>query len=247
MLFCMAGPLLENLDVLILAGGLGKRLRKIVDDRPKPMADIAGCPFLDLLINFASTFGLSRFVLATGYKSESIISYYQNTDGPRQILFSNEDKPLGTAGAVKNAQNLIKSNPFIVMNGDSFCPVDLPSFFDFHTGKDALSSVALVPARNTQDFGVVELNDACQVVRFEEKKIQKQRTFISAGIYLFRQDIFSFIPAQTQCSLEYEIFPKLVGPKFYGFVTDKELIDIGTPERYYKAVKILSVESVRIR
>jgi NDP-sugar pyrophosphorylase family protein len=240
----MAGPSLENLDVLILAGGLGKRLRKVVYDKPKPMADIAGRPFLDLLVEYTSNFGLNRFVLATAYKSESVRAHYQKMDGPRQILFSNEDEPLGTAGAVKNTQNLIRSDPFIVMNGDSFCPVDLNTFFDFHIGKNALASIVLVPAGSNQDFGVVEMNDSCQVVGFEEKKIQKQKTFISAGIYLFQRDIFSFIPAQTACSLEYDILPRIVGPKFYGFVTDAELVDIGTPERYYKAVKILSPAKV---
>jgi D-glycero-alpha-D-manno-heptose 1-phosphate guanylyltransferase len=83
---------LDKLDVLILAGGLGKRLRKVVVDKPKPMADIAGRPFLDLLVDYASTFGLNRFVIATRCQAEFIKAHYRKTDGPRQILFSNEDQ-----------------------------------------------------------------------------------------------------------------------------------------------------------
>jgi NDP-sugar pyrophosphorylase family protein len=236
---------LERTDVLILVGGQGKRLRQVVNDRPKPMADVGGRPFLDLLVEYTSNFGLNRFVLATGYKTESVQAHYQKTGGPRQIIFSNEDEPLGTAGAIKNAQNLIISDTFIVMNGDSFCPVYLPAFFDFHIEKNALLSIVLVPAGNNQDFGVVELNDSRQVVRFEEKKIQKQETFISAGIYLFQRDIFSFIPARTRCSLEYDILPKLVGPKFYGYVTEAELIDIGTPCRYKQAIRYFEMKNRR--
>jgi D-glycero-alpha-D-manno-heptose 1-phosphate guanylyltransferase len=227
-----------------LVGGLGKRLRGVISDRPKPMADIGGNPFLDLLIDYTSSFGVTRYILATGFMSDSIQAYYQKKDSPRKIVFSNEERPLGTAGAVKNAEDLIKSNPFIVMNGDSFCAVDLHRFLEFHIEKKALFSAALVPTGNTRDFGVVGLNDNCGITRFEEKKVENNNTFISAGIYIFQKEIFSLIPSETKYSFEYDVFPKLIDGKFYGFVTDAELTDIGTPERYFKAKKNLSLSKV---
>lgn len=236
----MPDLLLEKTDVLILAGGRGKRLQQLVNDKPKPMAGIGGRPFLDVLIDYASGFGLNRFILGTGYKAETIAAYYEGKDATQQVLFSTEAEPLGTAGAVKNAEELIQSNPFMVMNGDSFCRVDLRDLLDFHIEKNALLSVALVATDSAEDFGTVELDDSQEIVRFEEKKAKSRKTFVNAGIYLFQHDIFSMIPAGTKYSLEYDLFPGLVGRRFYGFVTEAELIDIGTPRRYYRAVKVLS-------
>jgi len=233
---------LVNTDVLILAGGQGKRLRQVVGDRPKPMADISGQPFLDVLINYASGFGLKRFVLGTGYKADTITTYYECKDGPQQIVFSNESIPLGTGGAIKNAEGFLNSDPFLVMNGDSLCQLDLSDFLQFHIKKNALLSIALVPADCTEDFGTVELDETQKVIRFEEKKARSSRTFISAGIYLFRQDIFPMMPRQTKYSLEYDLFPSLAGREFYGYVAPAELIDIGTPERYERAKTQLRCE-----
>jgi D-glycero-alpha-D-manno-heptose 1-phosphate guanylyltransferase len=235
----MTEPPLSKTDVLILVGGQGKRLRPVIADRPKPMADMGGRPFLDLLIDYASAFGVQRFILCTGYKAESISDYYRRTPGPHEIVISHEDQPLGTAGAIKNAEEHLTSDPFLVMNGDSFCLVDLQAFLSFHLRTNALASMALVPTEDARDFGTVELNASEQVVRFEEKKIRKDRAFINAGIYLLGRDILSLIPTGTKYSLEYDLFPTRVGPRFYGYVVGAELIDIGTPERYERAREVL--------
>jgi D-glycero-alpha-D-manno-heptose 1-phosphate guanylyltransferase len=224
-----------NIDVLILCGGQGNRLKKIVTDRPKPMAEINGHPFLDILINYIEGFGFKRFILSVCHMSDFIKNYYRDKVHSLEILFSLENEPLGTGGAVKNTEKLIYSDSFLVMNGDSFCPVNLTQFMDFHNQKNALLSMVVVESNNSEDFGQITLDNSQRIIQFEEKKRINGKPLINAGIYLFKRDILSMIPPNIKYSLEYDLFPKLVGKEFYGFVTEEKLLDIGTPERYEEA------------
>lgn len=226
---------LKKIDVVILSGGQGIRMRKVIRDRPKPMVEINQRPFLDTVINYVWKYGFRRFILCVGYMAEVIQSYYIKKAGPQEILFSYEDKPLGTGGAVKNAEKLILSNPFLVMNGDSFCAVDLLQFFGFHLKKGALVSIVVAGAEDSEDYGLVTMDNSGRIMRFAEKEREREKAFINAGIYLFKKDILSLIPAPARYSLERDLFPKLVGQEFYGHITEEELIDIGTPERYEQA------------
>jgi len=175
---------LSETDAVILCGGMGKRLRPVVDDRPKPMAEIDDRPFLDILIDSFAEFGLRRFILCAGYMSDIIRDYYAAQSGSRQFIISDEYKPLGTAGAIKNAAELIRSDTFLVANGDSFCPVDLNAFHDFHLARHALMSMVVVETQNTGDCGLVSLDASQRIVGFEEKTQQSQSRYINAGIYL---------------------------------------------------------------
>lgn len=222
----------SHLDTVILTGGLGLRLRNTISDRPKTMAPIHNKPFLDLLITYLASFGLHRFILCTGYMSEYIENYYSTTDNPYEIHISSETSPLGTGGAVKNAAPLVQSNPFLVLNGDSLCRVALESLYKFHTDKQALLSIVLVEHADYQSTGQVVMDDTCSIVAFAEKTSKLQSAYSSAGVYLFEQRVLDVIPAKIQCSLEYDIFPQLIGKQLYGFLTDAHLIDIGTAEQY---------------
>ena len=228
----------KEIDVLILCGGLGKRLRGVINDIPKPMAEINDRPFLDILIDYVARYGFRRVILCIGYMGDVIKQHYQERERSLNILFSKEREPLGTGGAIKNAEPFIQSNPFLAMNGDSFCPVNLHTFLDFHTSKGALLSIALVRAKETQDYGVIALGESQRIVSFDEKigvGMETSPSFINAGIYLFDRSILSLIPSQKKYSLEYDLFPKVISKEFYGYVTSETLIDIGTPERYEKA------------
>lgn len=225
----------KEIDVLILCGGFGKRLRGIVNDRPKPMAEINGRPFSDILIDYVASYGFRRFILCIGYMGGIIKQHYQGREDSLSILFSEEKESLGTGGAVKNAEPLIQSNPFLVMNGDSFCPLDLCAFLDFHMSKEALLSIVLANAKETQDYGVIALGKSQQIVGFNEKARVEGNSFINAGIYLFDHSIFPLISQSTKSSLEYDLFPKITDREFYGYVISETLIDIGTPERYEQA------------
>lgn len=233
---------LEEIDVVILTGGDGTRLRKVLSDRPKPMAEINKRPFLDILIDHISSYGFKRFILCTGYRADFIHEYYSHAKTSRKILFSEETIPLGTGGAVKNAEKFIQSNPFLVMNGDSFCPVNMYEFVDFHKQNDSLLSMVIVESENLKDFGLLVLDSSQKIINFKEKIEREGNSYINAGIYLFDKDVLSMIPQHVKYSLEYDLFPKLVGGKFYGFITKDNLMDIGTPERYEHAKKFFKNE-----
>lgn len=230
---------LGEIDVVILCGGLGSRLCNVVHDRPKPMAGIGQRPFLDILINQMAGFGLRRFVLCTGHMSEVIRDYCGQSNRPVEFIISDEQAPLGTAGTIKNAEGLIHSEPFLVTNGDSYCSVDLAEFYESHVTREALMSMVVVESEDSADYGLVCLDRSQKIVGFKEKG-EAGGGFVNAGIYLFRREILSLIPAQTEYSLEYELFPRLVGRNCYAFVSHEQLIDIGTPQRYEWAAQIFA-------
>ena len=228
-----------QVDVVILCGGLGSRLAGIVNDRPKPMAQMDGRPFLDILIDYFSGFGFRRFVLCAGHRSEVIQEHYSRRSDLLEFVVSNEPFPLGTAGAVKNAEVLLKSDSFLVANGDSFCPVDLAEFYDFHSAKRAPMSMVVVESEDIKGSGLVTVDGCQRIIGFEEKACRRRGRYVNAGIYLFQREILSQIPAGMKYSLEYDLFPKLIAKGAFAFVTSGPLIDIGTPERYELAKDFL--------
>ena len=137
---------LEKIDVVVLCGGRGERLRPVLFNQPKVLAKIEGKPFLDIVIDNLLLYGFKNMILSVGYPREQIKDHF-NYEKNYNITFSEEEEPLGTGGALKKAKTLIRSNPFMVMNGDSICKVNLRSFLDFHTGKEALLSIVLVRSR----------------------------------------------------------------------------------------------------
>ena len=233
---------LKEIDVVILCGGLGKRLRPVVFGQPKVLAKIGEKTFLDILINNLLLYGFKNIVLSVGYLKEQIknhfsFSYDKNYD--YTITFSEEEEPLGTGGALKKAKPLIRSNPFMVMNGDSICRVNFRSFIDFHIEKKALLSIVLAHSKRAEDYGSVTLDDSQGITGFDEKIAGKSENIINAGVYLMEKDIFSYMPKLNRFSLEYGLFPKIINNRCCGFLTESEFIDIGTPERYKKAINLL--------
>ena len=185
-------------------------------------------------------YGFKNIILSSGHLKEQIKNHFHhNKNYNCTIKFSEEDNPLGTGGALKKAQTLITSNPFMVMNGDSICDIDFKDFIDFHIKKKALLSIVLVHSKTAQDYGSVILDDSQKITDFNEKVAGVSENLISAGVYLMESDIFSHMPAQSAFSLEYELFPNIIKDRCYGFLTESELIDIGTPERYEKAINLL--------
>lgn len=231
----------DNIDVVILCGGLGTRLKGIVSDRPKPMVEIKGRPFLDILIGYISGFGFKHFILCAGYKGDFIERYYRTKgSGDLKISFVKEKEPLGTGGAIKNAESLIKSSVFLVMNGDSFCTVDINCFLEFHMTKKAEISISVAKTGGAVDYGIINLDDDNRIINFTEKIEMKEGvSVVNAGIYLFNKAVLGLIPAAQKYSLEYDLFPTILDRKIYGYITDKKLLDIGTPEKLKVTRKIL--------
>lgn len=237
---------ISDIDVAILCGGEGKRLHSMVADRPKPLVHIEGRPFLEILVENLISRGFTRIILSVGYLREHIINHFSDSrfKGLKgrdfKIEFSKEESPLGTGGAVKKTLALIKSDHFLVLNGDSFLDVDFERFYKEHLKNDSLVSVVLVEMPDIRDYGSVAVSGNNRITSFNEKIQEKKRGLINAGIYLInKKEIFSHLPEEDVFSLEYDFFPRILNRHGFGFVNPGPFIDIGTPERYKEAQKLL--------
>ena len=220
------------MKALILAGGLGTRLRGVIGDRSKPMAWVAGRPFLEYLILQLKGQRLTDTVLCIGYLGEQIERYFGGKGRwGVHISYSHEPEPLGTGGAIKLAENLIKEENFLVMNGDSFLNVNLNGLMDYHLEREALATMATVEIEDSARYGAVEINEKGETESFVEKGQGSESKLINGGVYVLNRKIFDYIPA-GKVSLEKEIFPTLIGKGFYGMPVKGFFIDIGVPEDY---------------
>lgn len=232
----------KYIDVFILCGGFGKRLRKLNLNVPKPMAKMGDKPFLDIIIAYMANFGFRRFILGLGYKADFITKYYSNKpEESLKIIFSHEKNPLGTGGAVKKAKKLIGSNHFFVLNGDSFCQFNPRDLLILHRRKKALATILLKrPADDAKDCGEVKINGLSRIISFQEKGGNANKCLINSGVYVFDKKIFNLMPCQDSFSLEHDLFPNLLGNGLFGYIGPGYFIDIGTPKRFFKAKRHFS-------
>lgn len=220
---------------LILAGGLGTRLRSLLKDWPKPMAFVAGRPFLEYLLLYLKKYEITEIILSIAYQGDCIRNYFGHGEQwGLNIHYSYEHELRGTAGALKVARSLIREDDFLVMNGDSFFDIDLSALIRYHQTKGALATIALAIAKDITRYGNVEIDDTGKIVRFSEKRQEKRAGFINAGIYVLRRELLDLIPEGRAVSLEQEIFPRLVGKNFYGLPFQGYFVDIGVPEDYLR-------------
>ncbi len=221
---------ISNMTVAILAGGLGTRLREVVADRPKVLAEINGRPFLTYLLDRLVDAGVRRVVLCIGYLAELVTSTlgdrYQNID----LLYSEEFTPLGTGGALRLALPLFNSDPVLIMNGDSFCDVDLSQFKEQHCNSGAKASLILAHVADVSRYGSVITTSDNAVTHFVEKGDRHGKGLINAGIYLLAKSIIHAIPPGQVVSLERDVFPHLIGHGLHGFFQKVRFLDIGIPE-----------------
>ena len=237
--------MITGLTAVILAGGLGTRLRSVVSDRPKVLAAVRGRPFLTFLLDRLVEGGLRHVVLCTGYLGGQVQAEFGDSYGDLRLVYSEEPSPLGTAGALRLALPLFESDPVLVMNGDSFCDVDLGAFFDWHVAHGAHGTLALVKAPDeAQRYGQVQTDGDGRVISFNEKTGQGDGTWINAGVYMLGVPLISEIPTDGAVSLERDVFPAWAGRGLYGYQLQGGFLDVGTPETYAAAEKFLHSESV---
>ena len=220
------------MSAVVLAGGLGTRLRTVVSDRQKVMADVHGRPFLSLVLDQLEAIGFNEVVLSTGYKSESLVNYFGQDYGQMRLTYSNEEVPLGTGGALKLAQRKLSKEHTLVMNGDSLVHFDFNSFLSWHWSRKSDVTLLLSFVTDVNRYGVVELDETGKVRSFREKSSQVSSGLINTGVYLIRTAYLQKFPEFTEFSLERDFFPSLAGRKFYGFTIGNQVWDIGTPEAY---------------
>jgi len=227
-------------DVVILAGGFGLRLRGTIGDVPKPMAQIAGRPFLELLLRQLKRHGFSRVILSVGYKQEVIREHFGQKAFGLELVYSIETSPLGTGGALREAARHIRTETALVMNGDSYTDVDLSRLGREHAANDADVTVVVIP-ENRVDAGSVVLDSKGKIKAFAEKRHIPESRYLSAGVYILGKLLIAGVPEGSKISLEEQLFPQWLadGKSIEGFVCEGRCLDIGTPERYEKAQRAL--------
>ncbi len=232
-------PAIAASTVLILAGGLGSRLRSVVGGLPKVLAPVAGRPFLHHLLDYLRDQGARDILLSTGYGAEQVAASCR--DGAAwgiRLRSTRETEPLGTAGAIKHAEAAIGSDPFLVTNGDSLVRADLSRLLAFHAARGARITIALVEVPDKGRFGAVRLADDGAITAFDEKSAGG-RGLINAGMYVLDRAVLASIPSGRAVSVEREVFPRFVGAGLYGLAVPGPFIDIGTPESYLLAPAIV--------
>ena len=229
-----------NCDFIVLCGGLGKRLRALVTDNNKTMAMLNNRPFLDLILAHIKTQGGGRVILCTGYKADKVEEYYRRNSQGLTIEFSREEEPLGTGGAIKQAVSSVQTDTFFALNGDSHCPLDYASMLEDYRAKNARALIAVSKIDDNKDYGGVALDDRQRILSFEEKSEQGPAQYVNAGVYCLNRRIFDVVSMPERFSIEYDFFPRLLNQGFYGYVHGQSFWDIGTPERYQKALDELT-------
>jgi len=223
-------------EVLILAGGLGTRLRDISGELPKSMVLVGGIPFLYRLMQKAQSEGFDKIVLALGYKSDYIRDRIL-IDLPVdiQVVFSIESEPLGTGGAIKNAYRLLQNDTFLVINGDTFVDYNLGYFFDNSLGLDL--SILAVKLEDVDRYGAIEFDSNGKVTKFIEKGLVGSG-YINSGAYVLNKKILDCISGFKFSFEEDILFARSSEVRVFAF--QGIFIDIGIPEDYHKADKMFS-------
>ena len=238
-------------EAIILAGGLGTRLRSAVPDLPKCLAPVAGRPFIGYVTDYFRQQGIEKFIFALGYKSSYFDEFFQAAfpDGGYEV--SLEDEPLGTGGAIRQACGLGKEKTVLILNGDTFFRIGLERLSDFHEDSRADCSLCLKPMENFDRFGVVELDADGRVTRFREKQ-HYTSGLINGGVYALDREAFLRGQWPPVFSFEKDYLERVVaergtrdraagdrsasdapaGDRLFGLVQDNYFIDIGIPADY---------------
>jgi D-glycero-alpha-D-manno-heptose 1-phosphate guanylyltransferase len=228
-------------EAMILAGGLGTRLRSAVSDRPKPMAAVLDQPFIAFLLHQLVRHGFRRAILCVGYMGEYVPKALGSTFGPLQLVYSFEHTPLGTGGALRNAYGFVRDDDILVMNGDSFCDLDLMALPQLHRSFGGAATMAVLQQSDRRQAGAVKVGADGRVVEFESRPAVPAPGLINSGVYMFRRDALQSIPEETMISLEEHVFPAMVKQgALYAAPVEARFIDIGTPESYAAAQTFFS-------
>lgn len=222
-------------EAIILAGGLGTRLREEVSELPKSMAPINGIPFLQYQLNYLAKFNFKTVHLAVGYLSNIITEYFGDNYNGIKLIYSFEEEPLGTGGAISQALKQTTSETVLILNGDTMFQVNLNDFIESHKLCSADFSMALKPMKNFERYGVVQKNNQNKVIGFEEKQFQ-EHGIINGGVYLINKSVLTNYDFDKKYSFEKEFLEsKFEELHFHGFESKGYFLDIGIPSDYHQA------------
>lgn len=223
------------MEAILLAGGLGTRLRSVVSDRPKPMALIEGRPFLEYVVHELTRRGADHIIFAVGYKGSMVEEHFG--DGSAfgvKVSYAYEETLLGTAGAIKNAGQLAREEFVYALNADTFYQIDYSRLADLQRERGLDMALVLRDVPDVSRYGEAVLTDG-RLTRFNEKSKESRPGTINGGVYLIRRSLLAGIP-EGKVSLENEMIPRWMaeGKRLGGFVNDGYFIDIGIPEAYFQ-------------
>src|ERR671917_402002 len=228
------------MQAVVLVGGQGTRLRPITYDIPKALVPLRNRPFIGYMLDFLRGSGLDGAVLSLGYLPDPIQEYLgdkQELDG-FSVDYAVENKTLGTAGGIKNAERYLDGDTFVVVNGDVLTGMDLRKAIELHKASDALATITLTSVEDPTAYGLVEVDHDMVVRRFIEKPAADEVTtnLVNAGVYVLEPEVLAMIPTGQEVSIEREIFPELQARgRMRAYVSSAYWRDIGTPRSYLAA------------
>ena len=226
------------MQVVVLAGGFGTRLRPWTYEIPKPILPMLDKTLLEHVVEVVPSDKVDEVVVAGGYKVDDIEAYFKEADVSYDVRIVRETEPLGTGGALGNCRDVV-SGQFVCLNGDIVSSLDMQVGLDLHQKNGGIGTLALWEVEDPTRFGIVGLDDEQRITQFKEKPAPEEvfSNLINAGSYLFEDDIFDYIPL-GRSSLEREVFPVLAEErKLNGFSFDGYFIDAGTPKSWSLGVE----------
>ena len=228
------------MKAVVMAGGEGTRLRPMTASMPKPLLPVVNRPIMEHVLRLLKRHGLTDTVVTVQFLASLVRNYFG--DGEElgmKLTYANEEKPLGTAGSVKNAEDALKDDSFLVISGDALTDFDLTELMEFHRAKGAMVTVCLTRVPNPLEFGITILDEEGRVERFLEKPTWGQvfSDTVNTGIYVMEPEVFDYVAADTSVDWSGDVFPQLLkeGKPIYGFVAEGYWEDVGTHESYVKA------------
>ncbi len=232
---------LAQITAVILAGGAGTRLRSVVADRPKVLAELGGKPFIAYLLDRLVAQGFQKTVLCTGYMGEQVQAALGDEYQGMTLLYSREAQPLGTGGAIVQALPLVTSETVLILNGDSYCETDLPASLAWHQDRGASATVVMAHIEHGARYGRVEISGNGQIKRFVEKNPDLAGGgWINSGVYWFERTVLAGLPQGRAFSLEKEVLGSWSGEGLYGYRDYGRFLDIGVPEDHARAENFLA-------
>jgi D-glycero-alpha-D-manno-heptose 1-phosphate guanylyltransferase len=226
------------MEIIILAGGMGTRLQGVVNNVPKPMAPIQGKPFLDYLLKWITDYPVSKIIFSVGHKADVIKEHYGNVFNSIPVSYAEENQPLGTGGAILNALKYTIGDNVLIVNGDTYFPINLTLFRDFHIATESNLSVALKEMVDFERYGTVSLA-IDTVVGFKEKQ-PLEKGLINGGIYFLKREFLTAMQLPVKFSFEQEVLEKEAATgNLKATIFNDTFIDIGVPEDYKKACEQL--------
>jgi len=224
-------------EAIILAGGMGTRLKEVVSDAPKSMAPINGRPFLEYQLDLLDRWGLKKVILSVGYQKEKIQLHFGEHYKSLKIDYAVEDEPLGTGGAILNALQYVEGYAVFIFNGDTYFDVNLQRLDDFRRIKEADLVLAMRFEIDPARFGLLDFDNNNRITHFYEKNNGLDEGYINGGVYVIRKDYLRRFGLPEKFSFESDFLQKYYHTEeFYGMRCFSYFRDIGIPEDYQKAI-----------